>query len=87
MGSEEIVSQYIFPKENVPCSPIPLVLCIVVIVVVAGEGRNPENENECSVWGCSMAAVVAGRKGTKTHLSQVVFVLDVHFLLWNISFS
>ena len=27
-----------------------------------------------------MAAVVAGRKGAKTHLSQMVFVLDVHFL-------
>lgn len=85
MGSEEIVSQYIFPKENVPCSPIPPVLCIVVIVVVGGEGRNPENEHEHSFWGCPMAAVVAGRKGGKnTHLSQVVFVLDMHFSLWNI---
>jgi hypothetical protein len=53
-------------------------------VVVAGKGQNPENEHERSFRGCPMAAVVAGGKGPKTHLSQVVFVLDVHFLLWNI---
>jgi hypothetical protein len=35
-------------------------------------------EHERSFRKCPMAAVVAG---WKTHLSQVVFVLDVHFLL------
>jgi len=65
--------------ETHPSFPV---LCIIVIMVVAGECQNPENEHERSFRGCPMAAVVVtGGKGPKTHLSQVVFVLDVHFLL------